>query len=102
MKTWMRSSQPFIWVGISLWTSKNSFVWDGDGSVLADEIKSKWAPGRPESDHEAGDHDHYNSGHCVVLSDDEEMWDIDCDGKHGTYPFVCQKRLKPLPPGTSR
>ena len=100
MNTWKRPSQSFIWVGISFWPSENSFVWDDDGSQLADEVKSKWALGEPESGH---DHDHdRHGGHCVVLSDDGEMWDIDCDGNHGTYPFVCQKRLKPLPRGTSR
>ena len=53
-------------------------------------MKAKWSP---------GSHPPYNRGHCVVLSDDEEMWDIDCDRNHGAYPFVCQRRLKPLPPG---
>ena len=51
-------------------------------------LKAKWSP---------GSHPPYNRGHCVVLSDDEEMWDIDCDRNHGAYPFVCQRRLKPPP-----
>ena len=89
MNTWRMSSQYFIWVGISFWSSKNSFVWDVDGTQLSNEVKSKWAPGNT------------HTGHCVVLSDDQEIWDTDCnDSYYGKFPFVCQKRLKPLPQGT--
>ena len=40
MNTWKRPHQSFIWVGISFWPNKNSFVWDVDGSQLADAIKA--------------------------------------------------------------
>ena len=100
MNTWRTSNKRFIWVGISYDPFEESFVLDEDGSKLTDKVKSKWAPGHPESDREGHDHEQDNGGHCVVLADDEEMWDIPCDHDLASFPFVCQKRLKPLPPGT--